>query len=89
MEAGIAGQPRGKMVEVVIASACGWRPINVTAGRTDQTVVQNNQHWLIAAGEIESAQGTFSVKGSLVLFRPRDIYNCRNDAIGTRVGDNS
>jgi len=81
MEAGIAGN-REEMVEVVI-DPLRLEAYNVTAGELIN-VVQNN-NLLIAAGEIESAQGTFSVKIPSSFSGPRDIYNLPVKTNGTRV----
>ena len=81
MEAGIAGN-REEMVEVVI-DPLRLEAYNVTAGELI-TVVQNN-NMLIAAGEVESAQGTFSVKIPSSFDGPRDIYDLPVKTNGTRV----
>jgi multidrug efflux pump len=81
MEAGIAGN-RDEMVEVVI-DPLRLESYNVTAGELI-SVVQNN-NMLIAAGEIESAQGTFSVKIPSSFSSPRDIYSLPVKTNGTRV----
>ena len=71
LEAGIAGQ-REEMVEVVI-DPLRLESYNVTAAELIDTVTSNNQ--LIAAGEIESAGGTFAVKIPGSFDEPRDIYS--------------
>lgn len=81
MEAGIAGN-REEMVEVVI-DPLRLEAYNVTAGELI-SVVQNN-NMLIAAGEVESAQGTFSVKIPSSFDGPRDIYALPVKTNGTRV----
>ena len=81
MEAGIAGN-RDEMVEVVI-DPLRLESYNVTVGELI-SVVQNN-NMLIAAGEVESAQGTFSVKIPSSFSSPRDIYNLPVKTNGTRV----
>jgi multidrug efflux pump len=81
MEAGIAGN-REEMVEVVI-DPLRLEAYNVTAGELI-SVVQNN-NMLIAAGEVESAQGTFSVKIPSSFDGPRDIYGLPVKTNGTRV----
>ena len=81
MEAGIAGN-REEMVEVVI-DPLRLESYNVTAGELI-SVVQNN-NMLIAAGEVETAQGTFSVKIPSSFSEPRDIYNLPVKTNGTRV----
>lgn len=81
MEAGIAGN-REEMVEVVI-DPLRLEAYNVTAGELI-TVVQNN-NMLIAAGEVDSAQGTFSVKIPSSFDGPRDIYGLPVKTNGNRV----
>lgn len=81
MEAGIAGN-REEMVEVVI-DPLRLEAYNVTAGELI-SVVQNN-NMLIAAGEVDSAQGTFSVKIPSSFDGPRDIYALPVKTNGTRV----
>ncbi|MDX5403751.1 MAG: efflux RND transporter permease subunit, partial [Rhodobacterales bacterium] len=81
MEAGIAGN-REEMVEVVI-DPLRLEAYNVTAGELIN-VVQNN-NLLIAAGEIESTQGTFSVKIPSSFDGPRDIYALPVKTNGNRV----
>jgi multidrug efflux pump len=81
MEAGIAGN-REEMVEVVI-DPLRLEAYNVTAGELINVVQNNNM--LIAAGEVESAQGTFSVKIPSSFKSPRDIYNLPVKTNGTRV----
>ena len=81
MEAGIAGN-RDEMVEVVI-DPLRLESYNVTAGELIR-VVQNN-NLLIAAGEVDSAQGTFSVKIPSSFSGPRDIYDLPVKTNGTRV----
>jgi multidrug efflux pump len=81
MEAGIAGN-REEMVEVVI-DPLRLEAYNVTAGELINVVQNNNM--LIAAGEVESAQGTFSVKIPSSFDGPRDIYTLPVKTNGTRV----
>ncbi len=81
MEAGIAGN-RDEMIEVVI-DPLRLESYNVTADELI-SVVQNN-NMLIAAGEVESAQGTFSVKIPSSFDSPRDIYDLPVKTNGTRV----
>jgi multidrug efflux pump len=81
MEAGIAGN-REEMVEVVI-DPLRLEAYNVTAGELINVVQNNNM--LIAAGEVESAQGTFSVKIPSSFGGPRDIYTLPVKTNGTRV----
>ncbi|WP_375691513.1 efflux RND transporter permease subunit [Pseudooceanicola sp. LIPI14-2-Ac024] len=70
LEAGIAGN-RQEMVEVII-DPLRLESYNVSADELIQVVTNNNQ--LIAAGEIESEGGTFSVKIPGSFDEPRDIY---------------
>jgi multidrug efflux pump len=81
MEAGIAGN-RDEMVEVVI-DPLRLEAYNVTAGELINVVQNNNM--LIAAGEVETAQGTFSVKIPSSFSGPRDIYGLPVKTNGTRV----
>ena len=81
MEAGIAGK-RDEMVEVLI-DPLRLEAYNVTAGELI-SVVQNN-NMLIAAGEIETAQGSFAVKIPGSFETQRDIYALPVKANGDRV----
>jgi multidrug efflux pump len=81
LEAGIAGQ-RDEMLEVVI-DPLRLESYNVTAQELIDVVVQNNQ--LIAAGEIDSAQGSFAVKIPSSFSKPRDIYDLPVKTNGDRV----
>jgi len=81
LEAGIAGN-RDEMVEVVI-DPLRLESYNVTAGELIN-VVQNN-NLLVAAGEIESAQGAFSIKIPSSFSEPRDIYSLPVKVNGDRV----
>ncbi|WP_270729859.1 efflux RND transporter permease subunit [Shimia sp. Alg240-R146] len=81
LEAGIAGQ-RDEMLEVVI-DPLRLESYNVTAQELIDVVVQNNQ--LIAAGEIDSAQGTFAVKIPSSFSEPRDVYGLPVKTNGDRV----
>ncbi len=81
LEAGIAGQ-RDEMLEVVI-DPLRLESYNVSAQELIDVVVQNNQ--LIAAGEIDSAQGTFAVKIPSSFDEPRDIYGLPVKVNGDRV----
>ena len=71
LEAGLAGQ-RDEMVEVII-DPLRLEVYNVTAQELINVVVNNNQ--LIAAGEVESPTGTFSVKIPSSFDEIQDIYN--------------
>ncbi|ATE92516.1 multidrug resistance protein MdtC [Phaeobacter gallaeciensis] len=81
LEAGIAGN-RDEMVEVLI-DPLRLEAYNVTALELI-TVVQNNNQ-LIAAGEVESNQGTFSVKIPSSFDDVRDIYELPIKTNGDRV----
>ncbi|GGE23320.1 hypothetical protein GCM10011360_09830 [Primorskyibacter flagellatus] len=81
LEAGIAGN-RDEMVEVVI-DPLRLESYNVTAGELIN-VVQNN-NLLIAAGEVETPTGTFSVKIPGSFDEPRDIYSLPVKRNGDRV----
>ncbi|MGC1496499.1 MAG: efflux RND transporter permease subunit [Sulfitobacter sp.] len=81
LEAGIAGN-RDEMMEVLI-DPLRLEAYNVTAGELINTVQNNNQ--LIAAGEIESAQGTFAVKIPSSFDEPRDVYALPVKTNGDRV----
>ena len=69
LEAGLAGD-RDEMLEVLI-DPLRLEAYNVTAGELINVVQNNNQ--LIAAGEIESSQGTFAVKIPSSFNDPRDV----------------
>ncbi|SFM11777.1 efflux RND transporter permease subunit [Shimia aestuarii] len=81
LEAGIAGN-RDEMVEVVI-DPLRLESYNVTATELINVVVNNNQ--LIAAGEVDSAQGSFAVKIPSSFDKPRDIYDLPVKTNGDRV----
>ncbi|MFK7753923.1 MAG: efflux RND transporter permease subunit [Sedimentitalea sp.] len=81
LEAGIAGN-RDEMLEVVI-DPLRLEAYNVTALELINVVQNNNQ--LIAAGEIETNQGTFSVKIPSSFDEPRDVYNLPVKTNGDRV----
>ncbi|MEM9575902.1 MAG: efflux RND transporter permease subunit [Pseudomonadota bacterium] len=81
LEAGIAGS-RDEMVEVLI-DPLRLEAYNVTASELITTVQNNNQ--LIAAGEVETDQGTFAVKIPSSFDEPRDIYNLPVKTNGDRV----
>ncbi len=81
LEAGIAGN-RDEMVEVII-DPLRLEAYNVTAGELINVVVNNNQ--LIAAGEVETESGTFSVKIPSSFDEPRDIYDLPIKTNGDRV----
>ena len=81
LEAGLAGD-RDEMLEVLI-DPLRLEAYNVTAGELINVVQNNNQ--LIAAGEIESAQGTFAVKIPSSFDDPRDVYGLPVKTNGDRV----
>ncbi|GAW36097.1 toluene efflux pump membrane transporter TtgE [Roseovarius sp. A-2] len=81
LEAGIAGN-REEMVEVVI-DPLRLEAYNVTALELINVVQNNNQ--LIAAGEVETAQGTFAVKIPSSFEETRDIYELPIKTNGDRV----
>ena len=81
LEAVIAGN-RKEMMEVVI-DPLRLEAYNVTAGELISVVRNNNQ--LIAAGEVDTAQGSFSVKIPSSFDEPRDIYNLPVKTNGERV----
>ncbi|KCV83835.1 acriflavin resistance protein [Actibacterium atlanticum] len=81
LEAGLAGQ-RDEMLEVVI-DPLRLEAYNVTAAELIQVVVNNNQ--LIAAGEVESASGAFSVKIPSSFDSSQDVYDLPVKKNGDRV----
>ncbi|WP_424986778.1 efflux RND transporter permease subunit [Microbulbifer sp. S227A] len=81
LEAGIAGN-RDEMLEVVI-DPLRLESYNITALELINVVQNNNQ--LIAAGEVETAQGKFSVKIPSSFDEPRDVYNLPIKTNGDRV----
>ena len=70
LEAGIAGD-RDEMLEVLI-DPLALEAYNVSAGELINVV--NNNNLLIAAGEVETAQGAFAVKIPSSFDEPRDVY---------------
>ncbi|WP_373635539.1 efflux RND transporter permease subunit [Yoonia sp. SS1-5] len=81
LEAGLAGT-RDEMLEVVI-DPLRLESYNVTAGELIGVVTNNNL--LIAAGEVETAQGTFAVKIPSSFDEPQDVYNLPVKTNGDRV----
>ncbi|QFT59443.1 Toluene efflux pump membrane transporter TtgE [Sulfitobacter sp. THAF37] len=81
LEAGLAGD-RDEMLEVLI-DPLRLEAYNVTAGELINVVQNNNQ--LIAAGEIETDQGTFSVKIPSSFDDPADVYSLPVKTNGDRV----
>ncbi|MEX0279130.1 MAG: efflux RND transporter permease subunit, partial [Ruegeria sp.] len=81
LEAGIAGN-RDELLEVVI-DPLRLEAYNVTAAELISVVQNNNQ--LIAAGEVETAQGTFSVKIPSSFKTAQDVYRLPVKVNGDRV----
>ncbi|WP_170410328.1 efflux RND transporter permease subunit [Ruegeria arenilitoris] len=81
LEAGIAGN-RDELLEVII-DPLRLEAYNVSADELI-TVVQNNNQ-LIAAGEVDSAQGTFSVKIPSSFKTAEDVYSLPVKVNGDRV----
>ena len=81
LEAVISGN-RDEMVEVTI-DPLRLESYNVTAGELINVVQKNNQ--LIAAGEVDSNQGTFSVKIPSSFNEAQDIYDLPVKTNGDRV----
>jgi len=81
LEAGLAGN-RDEMVEVVI-DPLKLESYNITAAELVNVVQNNNQ--LIAAGEVDSAEGTFAVKIPSSFEETRDIYDLPIKTNGDRV----
>ncbi|MCZ4262159.1 efflux RND transporter permease subunit [Limimaricola sp. G21655-S1] len=81
LSANLTGQ-RDEMLEVEI-DPLRLEAYNVTAAELLQVVTSNNL--LIAAGEVETAQGTFSVKIPSSFDEPRDIYDIPVKTNGDRV----
>ena len=71
LEASLAGS-RDEMVEVVI-NPLRLETYNVTAGELINAITRNNQ--LVAAGEVETDSGAFSVKVPSAFSSIRDIYD--------------
>ncbi len=81
LEAGIAGN-RDEMLEVII-DPLRLESYNVTAGELIDVVQNNNQ--LIAAGEVETETGAFSVKIPSSFDDAQDVYNLPVKTNGDRV----
>ena len=81
LEAVISGD-REEMVEVII-DPLRLESYNVTAGELINVVQNNNQ--LIAAGEVDSKQGTFSVKIPSSFNETQDIYDLPVKTNGDRI----
>ncbi|MEP2921651.1 MAG: efflux RND transporter permease subunit [Sulfitobacter sp.] len=81
LEAGIAGS-RDEMLEVLI-DPLKLEAYNVTANELIETVQNNNQ--LIAAGEVETSNGAFSVKIPSSFDDPQDVYDLPVKTNGDRV----
>ena len=81
LEAGIAGN-RDEMVEIVI-DPLRLESYNLTAAELVRVVTQNNQ--LIAAGQVDTPSGAFSVKIPSSFDGARDIYELPVKTNGDRV----
>ena len=81
LEAGIAGN-RDEMLEVII-DPLALEAYNVTANELINVVSNNNL--LIAAGEVDTEQGAFSVKIPSSFDEPRDIYDLPVKVNGDRI----
>ncbi len=81
LEAGLAGD-RDEMLEVLI-DPLRLEAYDVTAGELINVVQNNNQ--LIAAGEVQSDQGSFAVKIPASFNAPRDVYDLPVKTNGDRV----
>jgi multidrug efflux pump len=81
LEAAISGQ-RDEMVEVTI-DPLRLESYNVTAGELINVVRNNNQ--LIAAGEVDSTQGTFAIKIPSSFDDVQDIYELPVKTNGDRI----
>ncbi|WP_281856742.1 efflux RND transporter permease subunit [Litoreibacter halocynthiae] len=81
LEAGLAGQ-RDEMLEVII-DPLALEAYNVSAGELINVVTNNNL--LIAAGEVETDQGAFSVKIPASFDEPLDVYKLPIKVNGDRV----
>jgi len=81
LEAGIAGD-REEMVEVLL-DPLRLEAYNVTAAELVAAVRNNNQ--LIPAGEVDTAEGTFSVKIPASFDETRDIHDLPIKTNGDRV----
>jgi multidrug efflux pump len=81
LEAGLAGH-RDEMLEVII-DPLALEAYNVTAGELINTVTNNNL--LIAAGEVQTDQGSFAVKIPSSFDEPRDIYDLPVKVNGDRI----
>ncbi|SHE66862.1 multidrug efflux pump [Litoreibacter ascidiaceicola] len=81
LEAGLAGQ-RDEMLEVII-DPLALEAYNVSAGELINVV--NNNNLLIAAGEVETDQGAFSVKIPASFDEPLDVYKLPIKVNGDRV----
>ena len=81
LEAGLAGH-RDEMLEVII-DPLALEAYNVTAGELINVVSNNNL--LIAAGEVETEQGAFSVKIPSSFDEARDVFELPIKVNGDRV----
>ncbi|MEM9198901.1 MAG: efflux RND transporter permease subunit, partial [Pseudomonadota bacterium] len=81
LEAGLAGQ-RDEMLEVII-DPLRLEAYNVTADELLRIVINNNQ--LVAAGEIKTGTGAYSIKIPSSFDNPRDVYELPIKVNGDRV----
>ena len=81
LEAGLAGH-RDEMLEVII-DPLALEAYNVSAGELINVVTNNNL--LIAAGEVETDQGAFSIKIPASFDEPLDVYKLPIKVNGDRV----
>ncbi|MEL6679737.1 MAG: efflux RND transporter permease subunit, partial [Pseudomonadota bacterium] len=81
LEAGLAGH-RDEMLEVLI-DPLRLEAYNVTAQELLNVVVNNNQ--LVAAGEVESGSGAYSVKIPSAFDEAQDVYDLPVKVNGDRV----
>ncbi|MEP3347600.1 MAG: efflux RND transporter permease subunit [Litoreibacter sp.] len=81
LEAGLAGH-RDEMLEVII-DPLALEAYNVSAGELISVVTNNNL--LIAAGEVETEQGAFSVKIPSSFDEPLDVFELPIKVNGDRV----
>ncbi|EPX79245.1 efflux RND transporter permease subunit [Litoreibacter arenae] len=81
LEAGLAGH-RDEMLEVII-DPLALEAYNVSAGELINVVTNNNL--LIAAGEVETDQGAFSVKIPASFDEPLDVFELPIKVNGDRV----
>ncbi|MEM9584928.1 MAG: efflux RND transporter permease subunit [Pseudomonadota bacterium] len=81
LEAGLAGS-RDEMLEVII-DPLALEAYNVTANELINVVSNNNL--LIAAGEVDTASGSFAIKIPSSFDEPRDVYDLPIKVNGDRI----